>query len=295
MAVPPDPPLVRPARRRLFRFRISLRGLMGVILIVAIALGTIAHQARVQRDGVAAILRSGGSVTYDWHYDPGGRFDLGRLPPAPRWLVAWLGPDYFGQVTSARFGKIPINDADLAALAGLTGLHELDLSSTAITDAGMVHLRGLVRLRALYLTETSVSSAGLGHLRGMTDLVILGLAQTRVADLNPIALRVDKLIWLNLAQTPMTDSGLTPLARATDLQFLFIQDTPITDAGLAHLPRTRQLYALLLDDTAITDSGIDGLPDLSRLGSINLARTKVSPERVARLRRQYPRVSVNQP
>jgi hypothetical protein len=90
----PDQP--RPKSRR-FGLRISVRGLIVLVLVVGVWLDWIVHRAKVQREAVAAIERAGGDVMYDWQwqYNAPAR---GR-PWAPRWLVDRVGIDYFGHVT----------------------------------------------------------------------------------------------------------------------------------------------------------------------------------------------------
>jgi hypothetical protein len=48
--------------------RISVRGLIVSVLLVGGGLGWIVHQARIQRDAVAAIVKSGDRVQYDWQW-----------------------------------------------------------------------------------------------------------------------------------------------------------------------------------------------------------------------------------
>src|SRR5262249_23769634 len=62
---------------------------------------------------------------------------------------------------------VPLEDADLADLAGLTRLERLDLSQESrITDKGLKHLHGLTRLRTLSFGGPEVTEAGLEELRG---------------------------------------------------------------------------------------------------------------------------------
>src|SRR6516165_8790615 len=77
--------------RRFLRF--GVRGLIVLVLVIGAGLGWIVRQAHIQRDAVAAIKHAGGSVKYDWEYVSKGN------PWAPRWLVDWLGVDFFGHVT----------------------------------------------------------------------------------------------------------------------------------------------------------------------------------------------------
>ena len=286
-----QPPSSAPTSKRR-RLRITLWGLVVLALAMAGGSGWLVYRAKVQRDAVAVILRSGGSVVYDWEYDPGDGFAPPRQPNAPRWLVDRLGLDYFGQVLRARFGRGSTKDDDLAAISGLVKLRELDLSSTEVTDEGLAYLRGLVEIKSLFLGDTKISGSGLVHLRGMKGLQTLHLARTRVTDLGPLAGSLDNLIWLDLSGTPITDEGLAPLVRSTNLSFLLLQDVAITDAGLAHLRRASKIDSLLLDRTPITDAGIDALPQFFRLTSISLTKTKVSSDRVAKLRQEYPHAGV---
>ena len=80
--------------RRRLPFRLSLRPLMVLVLIVGGVLGWVGYRARVQRQAVAAIERAGAKAFYDFQA-PGGK-------PAwwqPKWLVDAVGVDYLAHVT----------------------------------------------------------------------------------------------------------------------------------------------------------------------------------------------------
>jgi hypothetical protein len=70
----------------------------------------------------------------------------------------------------------------LVHLKHLTGLQELDLSSTRITDAGLVHLEQLTGLQTLGLRDTEVSVGGLVHLKPLVNLRFVDLSLTKVDD-----------------------------------------------------------------------------------------------------------------
>jgi hypothetical protein len=89
----------RPWRRFL---RFSVRGLIVVVLVVGGWLGWIVRSARIQRDAVAAITKTGGEVNYNWEWRDG--VPVPRAQPwAPRWLVDLLGVDYLGHVTRVSY------------------------------------------------------------------------------------------------------------------------------------------------------------------------------------------------
>jgi len=134
-------------RRHRLRPRLRLWGLMGLVVMFAAGLGWIVHQAKVQRDAVAAIERAGGGIRYNWQQENrcfpnllGTVLD--KPPGVPRWLVRWLGPDYFCHVDSVVLdGKG--TDADLEHIGRLTSITYLLIGDNQFTDAVLVHLRDL--------------------------------------------------------------------------------------------------------------------------------------------------------
>ena len=92
---------------------ISLRGLLLLILAIALWLGWIVNKARQQREAVAALQKFGGFVHYDWEFVDGpvkvprgnrlwmpswGKFTPGRKPWAPDWMRRALGDEYFQSI-----------------------------------------------------------------------------------------------------------------------------------------------------------------------------------------------------
>jgi hypothetical protein len=91
----PDQPSRKFWRQRL---RLSVRGLMILVLVVGGGLGWIIQSAHVQRDAVTAITAAGGTVFYNWQIRCDGSFLSNPKPWAPKWLVDRVGIDYFGHV-----------------------------------------------------------------------------------------------------------------------------------------------------------------------------------------------------
>jgi internalin A len=183
--------------RRFLRF--SVRGTISLVLIIGAGLGWLVRSAHIQRDAVAAIERVGGTVLYNWQWKNGsyfggqwknGSYLSGGNAWAPRWLVDFIGVDYFGHVTYvavvlppyevdaliAQVGCLtelerlslshsPVGDVRLARLKGLAKIEYLDLRSTRLTDDGLVNLASLRNLSALLLTHTYVTDAGRKRLK----------------------------------------------------------------------------------------------------------------------------------
>jgi hypothetical protein len=123
---------IRPKRRWL---RLSLRGLILLVLVLGALLGWAVRRASVQRKAVATIVAAGGQVYYNWQWSPGptGQF-AGRqvrpnaTPGWPKWLVDAVGHEYFGHVAYVIFGRKGPSDRDLASVAALSELRALTRS-----------------------------------------------------------------------------------------------------------------------------------------------------------------------
>ena len=140
MATPPVKP-----RHRFFRF--SLRGLLVLILVVAIALAWAIRKAREQGNAVAALEKVGCQIEYDWIESE----YRGRSLTMLERLRMLLGDDKPMSVTEVKAHMSKITDADLVHFEGLDHLQTLWLDGMPITDAGLAHLRNwaapLVRSR----------------------------------------------------------------------------------------------------------------------------------------------------
>ena len=209
-------PFSRPWRRFL---RFSVRGLIILVLVVAVALGWIVRQAHIQRDAVAAIRKAGGFVAYSWDWDQGKSIPGGR-PSVASWIVESIGVDFFGHVTHVEFGGTSrpadtvlaevgrlnqlqrlwlsntsvITEAELVDLDGLTKISFVDVNSSQVTDAGLAHLKGLANLSIFSLYGTQVTDAGPVHLKGLTNLSIVSFGgQATVAGMNELKQALPRL------------------------------------------------------------------------------------------------------
>jgi internalin A len=222
------------------------------------------RENRIQEEAVGAIRRAGGSVAYDWEWNL--HRPNTRCPP--RWLVDFMGADYFGHVTLVTFYK-PTNDAALAQVGRLVKLQGLDLSGSPITDAGLAHLVGLNTLCILQIRDAHVSDAGLAHLKGLAELEGLNL------------------MWVRI-----TDAGLVHLSSLSKLSWLDLCHTAVTDGGLAHLRTLRNLSTLHVSGTRITRTGLDHLKGLNRLRSLSVP-ADVTDEELDALKRALPELQIH--
>ena len=140
-------------KRRWLQF--SVRSFFLLIVVIAVSLGWTIYKVRQQGIALGALKKIGCEFSFD---------DAHRGSPTVLERLRKLLGEESRNVTGLIGSSVPITDARLAHLRGLTQLMELDLDRTQVTDAGLVHLRGLTQLTRLSLGETQVTDAGLPHL-----------------------------------------------------------------------------------------------------------------------------------
>ncbi len=211
-----------------------MRGLIVVVLLVGGWLGWIVRSARIQREAVAAIQRTGGIVLYNWNWE-NGKFVADGKPWAPKRLVNLFGVDCFGHVTRVSYlqraldslsaqeeslsAHIALKDAEIEKLRRgiITEAQPIQDDTPTMTEnsAFMAYLTGLTELSQLDLQHNNVTDAGLAHLRGLTKLSSINLSHTKVTDAGMMHLKgLKALTNLNLSSTQVTDAGVKELLRA---------------------------------------------------------------------------------
>jgi hypothetical protein len=207
-----------------------MRGLMVVVLTIGCGSGWIVRIVRIQRDAVAAIERTGGTVIYDWRVG-NGTFGPRSSRWCAKWLVDLVGVDWFGHPVEIHLLPRSSNTG-LVHLKHLSEVERLVLDGPFVTDTELTHLTRLSSLVELTLRCPHVTDAGLAHLKRLTNLAYLDLRSTRV-----------------------TDAGLARLSGLTNVTTLYICNTKVTDAGLAHLKGLTRLLDLDLRGTQVTEAG----------------------------------------
>jgi hypothetical protein len=228
-------------------FRLSLRTLLLVLVLLGVWLGVTFNRVREQRAAVARIQQLGGSVQYAHDLDAIRRKIKKPVLPGPAWLRRLLGPEIFQDVVWIRLSNTAVTDADLRLVGKLRSVAQLELSFTNVSDAGLYELRRCRRLKWLDLNETKVTSDGLRHLAAMPDLAGLMLSRTEVGDEGMACLSSHRqLAHLGLEETRVTSKGIEHLRGCSALSDLFLSNTSVDDAAVETLSSLRNLTSLIL-------------------------------------------------
>lgn len=111
-------------------------------------------------------------------------------------------------------------------------------------------------------------------------------------DLRMYAGRNCKFLTVVLADTAVTDQGLSHLKELGEIVSLSLWASQVTDRGLSHLQSLTKLYHLDLTGTPITDEGLVHLQGLTKLQALDLRGTHVTWDGVQRLRQALPHCAV---
>ena len=284
MTGPMDPqPAPRSKRRWL---RLSLRGLIVLVLILGGGLGSAIHRAHVQRDAIATIqaIPQNKVITRRCWPLPQKAAKAAPAPPlsiaTANSLEAWLGllePDLLESAEAVHIGEVA-TDADLIAVGRLSTVTTVSIRSFKITDAGLAPLAQLASLEEVQLSScVQLTGAALAHLAGSTRLKSLECVGVSIRDAGLAHLaRLARLERLQLDRTATTDAGLVHLGDLVNLRHLDLGGNPVTDAGLAHLGRLTRLEDVTLPRTRVGDGAVRLLATLPALRTLDLAKTAVT-------------------
>jgi hypothetical protein len=292
-------------------FQFSLRSLLVLVLVVAIACAWLANElerAKRQTQLVAEASKLGCGILYDYNLSDSGNVVMfsGAIPGETR-LNKMLGDDFFREVigavvkndaalrllkdqTSLRrlfLDNSQVTDAGMESLERLNNLEWIDLrDAPGVTDAGLKYLSRLTRLQELLLRRTGVTDAGMIYLKGLKELRVLDLGMTQVTEVGLKNLAgLTRLRQLEFWANNIKDDGLLAIDQMTDLEILDLGFAPVTDVALEKLTNLRQLRSLGLRGSQVTDVGLTHIAELQQLRTLDLYKTHISDDGLVHLAR----------
>ena len=284
--------------------RFSLRSLVLVMLLAAIALGVFSwglRRARRQAPAVATLREFGAHVRYD-HEEffqrashVSRRSNVPKPPTTkpspffPSWLVEKLGIDFFHDVIEVHCEQSRrLSDHEVErfwqAIAALPKLQRLEASGGLTRPGSVERLERHDRLESLALRWADLAPCDYSVLHQLDRLCELNLSDTPVTDecLSKLASH-RTLRRLDLHNAKITDAGIQHLAGLPQLERLWLSCTQVGDAGMAHLRGHPSLNDLDLAYTKITDAALAHLATMPRLAELDLTRTTVTEKGLAEL------------
>lgn len=162
--------------------------------------------------------------------------------------------------------NLPITD-----LLPLAGLEKLQIINTAtlrtVTDEHLAVLSSLPALRSVYFTGGSLTDAAFAYLAKAPALADIHLGQqpgitgTGLAALS----KLGDLIFLDLQECVLSETGIGQLAQLTQLKVLFLDKTTFGDSHLPVLDGMKNLNNLQVKNTGVTIAGLSGRKSLGGL------------------------------
>jgi hypothetical protein len=186
-----------------------LRGILIVVVVIAILAGWKVNDVRHQRSVVAEVSRFDARIVYDYQVQgaPG--------PPGPGWLVRLVGHDFFADVVGIEIDAGRIDLQAVAAIATLPRLRFLNLRAEGLSDQGITLFTGITQLDRLTFQSAAVTDAGLAQLAELKGLSYLSIVAPRVTDAGLILLgEMPNLTFVQLISTDATAEGVERLRAA---------------------------------------------------------------------------------
>ena len=186
----------------------------------------------------------------------------------------------FGRLTDLKSLRIlncrTFDDAQVARLAGLSGLTTLALTNSGLTDEGVQAVvqafPGLVELDLS--SNTNMTGTALKSIATLGGLKRLLLVQNRFNDLNTRRLaKLQALEAVDLrGNMEAGDMTLEVVGALPGLKSLKHRSTAVTDQGLEKLAAAANLESLLMQDFGITSASGAHLAKLGKLTSLEVFR-----------------------
>lgn len=152
-----------------------------------------------------------------------------------------------------------------------------DAGALADIRAKLAHVEPVARDSRLLLVDFSAVAPTIDD---KAIAVLLAPIREHVAD-------------LNLSRTRIGDDALVFIAGLPNLRRLNLSSTAITERGLDSLADHAVLADLVLTQTKLTDSAFDSLTALPALAHLYVWNSGLTPETIADLRKELPKVEID--
>ncbi|WP_165698563.1 leucine-rich repeat domain-containing protein [Bremerella volcania] len=212
-------------------------------------------------------------------------------PESQKWrepFIEYLKEIYLGRDTVHSLG-------DKVVYRGRIGTETFYMNFLSVFDEDILALpQGAPTTDLVLGSMDTITDAALARIGTFEKLRWLDLTKTSITDSGIAHLTgCRSLRDLSIATTHISDRSLATVGKLKTLEELDISGTPVTDAGLAHLSSLSNLKVLRMAVTQITDEGLLKLAGLKDLEMIDARQTRITPQGVERLKQSLPKVVVH--
>lgn len=275
-------PLSQPSIKRRAWFRqFSIRSLLLLMLVTAVAVGWLGNEVRVARDQNAVVQRfreDGISVSLESRNR--------KLVPESELTRRIFGESFF--FAAFRIHATKYVSADLlSSIERLPPLVDVFLNNTQANDETVRVIAASDRLEQLFLGATEITDRGLEHFVDHPALFSLVVFDTKVTNLGMDSIcDVPKLKSLAIQQTSITDAAVRALVESKlrdQLVELDVSETAVTSDSLPDLAKLSQLTHLRFREISTTVEQLKLLAELPRLRRIDITGSGLSSKEVEKL------------
>jgi Leucine-rich repeat (LRR) protein len=145
---------------------------------------------------------------------------------------------------------------------------------SSVKDAHLTALLNLPALEELFLESCAISDVTICHLSDrdvVPNLTVLDLADTNITDAGMSKIcTFNKLKYLSLFYCNVSNKSLKEVAKLENLEVLNLDGRDLTDEGLHHLRNMKKLHNLDIYSCRITDQGCSHIANISTLQCLEL-------------------------
>ena len=190
-----------------------------------------------------------------------------------------------GASVNDKIGIALLNDTvkNLIASKIVPAFPTLSLPVTGLVDSNQ--LNGLKQLGLI----VSPIAKGVGYV----DVSAMNASLLNDVQLQKISILDSHLVWLNLANTKITNKLIATIANCKNLLKLNLAHTSINDDAIRLLQPFSKLNYLNIVSTAVTDKGLAQLQPSQNLKAIYCWNTKITQQGVDAFKKRYPSIQIN--
>jgi uncharacterized membrane protein len=190
-----------------------------------------------------------------------------------------------GASVNDKLGAALLNDTvkNLIASKIIPALPALSLPTTFLVDSNKMN-----SLKRLGLIVNPIAKGN-----GYIDLSAMSVPALNDLQVQKISILDSHLVWLNLANTKITNKGIATLSSCKNILKLNVAYTLLNDDAIGLLNQFTKLNYLNIVGTSITDHGLVKLNPSKNLKSIYCWNTKITQGGVDQFRKRYPNIQIN--